>query len=67
MGLGLRGIAQLVERRSPKPKVVGSMPTAPAKEKPLLYRPCKDMEVIRKATNENITSSIRPTSKARMV
>ena len=30
IGLGLRGIAQLVERRSPKPKVVGSMPTAPA-------------------------------------
>ena len=25
-----RGIAQLVERRSPKPKVVGSIPTAPA-------------------------------------
>ena len=30
---GVRGIAQLVERRSPKPKVVGSMPTAPANEK----------------------------------
>ena len=26
-----RGIAQLAERRSPKPKVVGSIPTAPAK------------------------------------
>ena len=26
-----RGIAQLVERRSPKPWVVGSSPTAPAK------------------------------------
>ena len=25
-----RGIAQLAERRSPKPKVVGSIPTAPA-------------------------------------
>ena len=28
-----RGIAQLVESRSPKPLVVGSSPTAPAKEK----------------------------------
>lgn len=28
-----RGIAQLVERRSPKPKAVGSIPTAPAIEK----------------------------------
>jgi hypothetical protein len=27
---GSRGIAQLAERRSPKPKVVGSIPTAPA-------------------------------------
>ncbi len=25
-----RGIAQLVERRSPKPKVAGSIPVAPA-------------------------------------
>lgn len=29
---GLRRLAQLVERRSPKPKVVGSIPTAPAIE-----------------------------------
>ena len=26
-----RGIAQLVEQRSPKPRAVGSIPTAPAK------------------------------------
>ena len=29
-GFGSRGIAQLVERRSPKPKVPGSSPGAPA-------------------------------------
>jgi hypothetical protein len=29
-GIQHRGIAQLAERRSPKPKVVGSIPTAPA-------------------------------------
>ena len=29
-GGGSRGIAQLVERRSPKPKVPGSSPGAPA-------------------------------------
>ena len=28
-----RGIAQVVEQRSPKPFVVGSNPTAPAKKK----------------------------------
>lgn len=28
-----RGIVQLVERRSPKPRVVGSNPSAPAKQK----------------------------------
>ena len=28
-----RGIVQLVERRSPKPDVVGSSPTAPVKRK----------------------------------
>ena len=28
-----RGIAQLVEQRSPKPLVVGSIPTAPATQK----------------------------------
>ena len=26
----IRGVAQLVERRSPKPKVAGSIPAAPA-------------------------------------
>ena len=29
----LRGIAQLVEQRSPKPRAEGSKPSAPAKEK----------------------------------
>ena len=33
-----RGIAQLVEHRSPKPSAVGSSPTAPAKKKG--YRMC---------------------------
>ncbi len=33
--LGLRGIAQLVEHRSPKPRVVGSSPPAPARPFPL--------------------------------
>ena len=28
-----RGIAQLVEQRSPKPRAEGSSPSAPAKEK----------------------------------
>ena len=30
---GLRGLAQLVEHRSPKPRVVGSSPSAPASNK----------------------------------
>ena len=67
MGLGLRGIAQLVERRSPKPKVVGSMPTAPAKEKSSGRKSCEYIEVIGKATNEDISGSIRSSSQTRMV
>ena len=31
-----RGIVQLVERRSPKPDVVGSSPTAPGQENPVI-------------------------------
>ena len=30
---GVRGIAQLVEQRSPKPRAEGSIPSAPAREK----------------------------------
>ncbi len=33
----LRGIAQLVEQRSPKPRVVGSIPTAPARKTALAF------------------------------
>ena len=29
--MGLRGVAQLVEHRSPKPRVAGSNPVSPAK------------------------------------
>ena len=33
-----RGIAQLVEQRSPKPRVLGSSPSTPAKEKSAFVR-----------------------------
>ena len=32
-----RGIAQLVEQWSPKPRAVGSNPTAPAKKSPTIF------------------------------
>ena len=37
----LRSVVQLVERRSPKPEVVGSSPSAPAKTKKIYEKPIK--------------------------
>ena len=44
-----RGVAQLVERRSPKPKVAGSIPAAPANKK--------------RGKNENIAGTICASSQ----
>ena len=67
-----RGIAQLVEQRSPKPRAEGSSPSAPAMQKPpqfldiqgpagvfLFSAKCKNRAKQHKTTHTNIKMSVR--------
>ena len=58
-----RSVAQLVERRSPKPEVAGSMPATPAKtvKKNMKFNPAKYLREVRQEVSKVTWPSKRET------